>query len=205
MSDCCEHCVPDKPPAGYIRVLWWALGINAAMFFVEVTAGIGASSVALLADAVDFLGDAGNYGLSLAVIALGALWRSRTALFKGACMGAFGLFVIAQAAWNFLHDASPEPLTMGAIGVLALAANLWVAFMLYRFREGDADMRSVWLCTRNDAIGNIAVIIAALGVFGTGTAYPDLIVAAVMAALALSAAVSVIRHARSEVAAQLAA
>lgn len=170
------------------------------MFLLEVGAGLQAGSVALLADAIDFFGDAANYGLSLAVLSRGALWRSRTALLKAWCMLAFGVAVLARAAWAAWSGITPEAATMGAVGTLALAANVGVALLLYRFREGDANMRSVWLCTRNDAIGNLAVIVAAVGVFGTASAWPDLAVAAVMGALALSAGVAVLRQARRELA-----
>jgi Co/Zn/Cd efflux system component len=119
-------------------------------------------------------------------------------LFKAACMAGFGVFVLGQAVWRLKSGAAPEALTMGVVGFAALLANVGVAWMLYRFRTGDAQMQSVWLCSRNDAIGNLAVIAAALGVFGTGSAWPDLIVAMVMGLLALTAARSVWRQARAE-------
>jgi Co/Zn/Cd efflux system component len=124
--------------------------------------------------------------------------RSKAAIVKAACMGAFGLFVLARAAWAAQAGMPPEPITMGAVAVAALAANLGVALLLYRHRSGDANMRSVWICSRNDAIGNVAVGLAALGVFGTGTAWPDLLVAAIMAVLAITGAATVLRHARLE-------
>jgi Co/Zn/Cd efflux system component len=189
------HVVP-----GYRRVLWIALVVNAVMFVLELASGLSAGSVSLLADAIDFFGDAANYGLSLAVLSLGLGWRARAAMLKAASMLAFGVLVLARALWGATNGTAPEALTMGLVGTLALAANLGVAWLLYAFREGDANMRSVWLCTRNDAIGNVAVMIAALGVFGTGTAWPDLAVAAVMALLAISAGVSVLRQARRELA-----
>lgn len=187
------------------KALWVALAINGLMFLVEIIGGLKSGSVSLLADAVDFAGDAANYGLSLAVLAMGALWRARVALVKGLTMGAYGLFVLVTTAWAAMSGISPEPVTMGAIALLALAANVSVAVMLYAFRDGDANMRSVWLCSRNDAIVNVAVGLAALGVLGTGTAWPDLLVAVVIAALALSAGSSVVRQARGEIAAQVAA
>ncbi|MDX5446077.1 MAG: cation transporter [Zoogloeaceae bacterium] len=168
------------------------------MFVVEIIGGLKAGSVSLLADAVDFAGDAANYGLSLAVLAMGLAWRSRAALVKGATMSAFGVFVIGKTVWAAFAGVPPQAFTMGAIALLALAANAGVAAMLYAFRDGDADMRSVWLCSRNDAIGNVAVLLAAVGVFGTGSRWPDLAVAAVIAGLAVSAGLAVIRHARSE-------
>jgi Co/Zn/Cd efflux system component len=202
MSDsCCSHGCADSPAARsprYRRVLWAALAINAVMFVVELAGGLRSGSVSLLADAVDFFGDAANYGLSLLVLGMALHWRARAALVKGLSMGAFGVFVLAKAAWTLAGGAVPEPVTMGAIGALALLANVAVAAMLYAWREGDANMRSVWLCSRNDAIGNLAVMAAALGVFGTGSAWPDLLVAVVMGALALSAARAVIRQARVE-------
>ncbi len=203
MSDSCgsHGCTPtptDNQSPRYRRVLWIALFINAAMFLVELAGGLRADSVSLLADAVDFFGDAANYGVSLLVLAMALQWRARAALLKGLTMGAFGVFVLGRAAWAASNGAQPEPITMGAIGSLALLANVSVALMLYAWREGDANMRSVWLCSRNDAIGNLAVMAAALGVFGTGSAWPDLAVAAVMAVLALSAARSVISQARHE-------
>ena len=195
-----EHDTPlagDVPP-GYRRALWIALVVNALMFGVEVFAGIAAGSVSLLADAIDFAGDAGNYALSLAVLSLGLALRARAAAFKAACMLLFGVFVLGRAAWGAYAGDAPEPLTMGAVGALALVANVGVALLLFAYREGDANMRSVWLCTRNDAIGNLAVLLAAVGVFGTGTRWPDLLVAAVMAGLALWAGASVLRQARQE-------
>ena len=197
-----EHCHTPAATAAasprYRRVLWIALAVNAAMFVVELAAGLHADSVSLLADAVDFLGDAANYGVSLLVLGLAPRWRARAALLKGLSMGAFGLFVLGRAAWAAGNGSAPEPLTMGSIGALALLANVAVAVLLYAWREGDANMRSVWLCSRNDAIGNLAVMAAALGVFGTGSAWPDLAVAGVMALLALSAAGSVVAQARRE-------
>lgn len=194
---CCHTPAATQSPR-YRRVLWAALAINATMFVVELAGGLRAGSVSLLADAVDFFGDAANYGVSLLVLGMALHWRARAALLKGLTMGAFGVFVLGRAAWAAASGVVPEPITMGAIGSLALAANVAVAWMLYAWREGDANMRSVWLCSRNDAIGNLAVMAAALGVFGTGSAWPDLAVAAVMATLALTAAHAVVSQARAE-------
>lgn len=203
MSDSCgsKSCCPpaaETQSVRYRRVLWAAFFINSAMFGVELAGGLRAGSVSLLADAVDFFGDAVNYGVSLLVLGLALQWRARAALLKGLTMGAFGMFVLARASWSAITGVLPEPFTMGVIGTLALVANVAVALMLYAWREGDANMRSVWLCSRNDAIGNVAVMGAALGVFGTGSAWPDLAVAMVMAALALTAARSVVRQAGAE-------
>ena len=199
---CCDHdcSVGGAVSPRYRKALWLALFINAAMFGVEIVGGMKSGSMSLFADALDFAADAANYGISLAALAMGLAWRSRAALVKGASMLMFGLFVIAKTAWAAYHALPPEPLTMGAIAILALLANGGVALMLYAFRDGDANMRSVWLCSRNDAIGNIAVLLAAAGVFGTGRGWPDLAVAAVMAGLALSSGWSVVRQAAGELA-----
>jgi Co/Zn/Cd efflux system component len=196
-----HHLHSGTPPAGYAQALWIALVANALMFAIEVAGGVRAGSVSLLADAIDFFGDAANYGVSIAVLSMHIGWRARTALLKAASMALFGVAVLGRAAWSAMQGIVPEPATMGVIGVMALAVNVGVALLLYRFREGDANMRSVWLCTRNDALGNLAVLCAALGVFGTGTAWPDLLVATGMAVLALSSAWAVTRQARGELAA----
>lgn len=201
MSACCSGgCASQSPVPDhrYRRILWIALAVNAVMFVVELAGGWRAGSVSLLADAIDFLGDAANYGLSLAALGMAAVWRSRTALSKGVTMGVYGIAILGKTAWAVMQGSVPEAATMGLIGVLALLANGAVALLLYAYRQGDANMRSVWLCTRNDAIGNIAVMLAAAGVFGTGAGWPDLIVACVMGMLAVSASVAVIRHALDE-------
>jgi Co/Zn/Cd efflux system component len=201
-APCCEHDTPkateitDLPR--YRRILWIALLVNAAMFLVEIGAGWRAGSLSLLADAIDFAGDATNYAVSLAVLASALAWRARAAMLKAFSMMGFGLFVLGSAAWAVWRGEVPDATTMGVVGVMALAANVSVAWMLYAFREGDANMRSVWLCSRNDAIGNVAVGLAALGVFGTGAAWPDLAVAALMAGLAIHAGLAVLRQARGE-------
>jgi Co/Zn/Cd efflux system component len=204
--ECHDHCTIESRGRDSVtnpawrRALWIALVLNLTMFIVELAAGLQADSVSLLADAVDFAGDAANYGLSLAVLGMAVVWRSRAALVKGLSMTAYGLFVIGKAAWVLHSGTVPEPLTMGVVGAIALVVNTGVAVLLYAFRTGDANMRSVWLCSRNDALSNLAVMLAALGVFGTGSAWPDLAVAGVMAALALSAGVTVVREARRELA-----
>jgi Co/Zn/Cd efflux system component len=179
-------------------VLLIALAANAAMFFIELAASLWSGSSALAADAADFLGDSANYAFSLGAIALGGAWLSRVALVKGAVMVLYGLAVLGYAAWRAWLGTPPEPLTMGGVGLLALGVNFGVATLLYRFREGDANMRSVWLCTRNDVIGNIAVLAAAAGVFGTGTVWPDVAVAAVLAILGLASGPVVVREALNE-------
>ncbi len=199
------HCCPPTAPAcadqtpAYRRILWVALLVNFAMFGIEIGAGLQSGSVSLLADAIDFLGDALNYALALAVFGAAAIWGSRMALFKSLCMIGFGIFLLGRVAWSYLNGITPEAITMGLIGLLALCANLFVAALLYRYREGNADMRAVWLCTRNDAIGNIAVMLAAIGVFGTQTAWPDWTVALLMAGLAIHSGSLVLRQARQEI------
>lgn len=201
MSAGCHQHGSAAPPTddGFRRILWISLAVNAGMFLVEGISGLLGDSVALQADAVDFLGDAANYGLSLAVLGLTLAQRARAALLKGVSMGLFGLWVMGNAVYSSFVLALPSATVMGAIGFLALLANLAVALLLYRYRTGDSNRRSVWLCTRNDVIGNLAVMLAASGVFASGTAWPDLAVAAVMAALALSSSYRVIRQAMGEV------
>ena len=182
-KNCCgpvEDVEANNDPL-WRRILWIALILNAVMFSVEIVAGLAADSRALQADALDFLGDAANYAISLCVAGMALAWRACAAIAKAATMLAFGLWVLGSAIWGFFVGASPDAGTMGIIGTVALAVNLAVAAMLFRFRTGDANMRSVWICSRNDAIGNVAVLGAALGVFGTGRAWPDLVVAAIMA------------------------
>jgi len=170
------------------------------MFVVEIIAGVAADSRALQADALDFFGDAANYAISLGVAGLALSWRAKSALVKAATMLVFGLWVFGYAVYGLVAGSNPEPQTMGVIGTLALVVNVIVALMLFRYREGDSNMRSVWICSRNDAIGNIAVLGAALGVFGTGQAWPDLLVAAIMAGLAIWGGVEVFGQARKELA-----
>ena len=201
MSAHCGHTHNDKQANSprYRKILWVALIVNLAMFAIEIGAGFKSDSTSLLADAIDFFGDAANYGVSFAVLSAGVVLRARAALLKGVCMIAFGMFVLGRTAWMFNQGGTPEPFTMGSIGLLALSANVAVAAMLYAYREGDANMRSVWLCSRNDAIGNVAVMLAALGVLGTGSAWPDLLVASGMAVLALVGGWSVIKQAFGEI------
>jgi len=194
-----EHAATEGSPA-YRRVLWVALAVNLAMFCVEIGAGLAAQSVSLLADSLDFLGDAGNYGISLFVLGMALQWRARASLLKAASMGAFGLWVAVTTVQHALAGTVPAAPVMGMVGALAFAANLGVAALLYRWRAGDSNMRSVWICTRNDAIGNLAVLAAAAGVLGSGTGWPDYLVAAVMSGLALVGAFQVARQAMAELA-----
>lgn len=196
--DCSHEPAPPKPNSKFRTALWIALFINLTMFLVEVTGGMYANSAALWADALDFFGDAANYAISLAVLGASLYWRATVALVKGITMALFGFVVIGKVAYNYIQGIPPEAMTMGVIGVLALCANVVAAVILYRFRDGDSNMQSVWLCSRNDAIGNVAVIFAAVGVFGTGSMLPDIIVAVIMAGLGLSAGYQVIRRALNE-------
>jgi len=204
-AHCCghEHHHQDRGAdllrqAAFRRVLWCVLAINAGMFAIEIGAGLAAGSASLQADALDFLGDAANYAISLFVVGMALRYRARAALAKGASMGLFGLWVIGTVIWHALHGTLPSAFTMGAIGFAALAANAASFGLLWAYRHGDANMRSAWICTRNDVLGNLAVLLAALGVFGTGTGWPDLVVALVMAALALQGATVVVRQALHE-------
>jgi Co/Zn/Cd efflux system component len=187
---------PDSPR--WRRALWIALAVNAGFFVAEIVAGAAAGSAALQADALDFLGDAANYAISLGVVGMALTWRSRAALLKGWTLIALALWVLGSTAWHAWFGTLPRAEVMGIVGTAALLANGGVALMLYRFRAGDANMRSVWICSRNDVIGNLAVMLAAAGVFGTGTGWPDVIVAAIMSGLGLSGGLSIIRRARGE-------
>jgi Co/Zn/Cd efflux system component len=203
MAGCCSdhHCAPK--PKGlnspqWRRALWIALAVNGGFFLAEIIAGLAAGSSALQADALDFLGDTANYAISLGVAGMALGVRSRAALVKGGTLIVFALWVLGSTAWHALHGTLPHAEVMGVVGVAALIANGGVALMLYRFRTGDANMRSVWICSRNDAIGNAAVVLAALGVFGTGTGWPDIIVAAIMGGLGLWGGWQIVRQAREE-------
>lgn len=198
----CSSCASGKPgpnnSPSWRRALWIALAVNATMFVAEMAAGVAGGSKALQADALDFLGDAANYAISLGVAGMALAWRARAALLKGGTLALLGMYVFATTAWAVWHGGMPEAEVMGIVGIAALLANAGVALMLYRYRTGDANMRSVWICSRNDAISNVAVVLAAAGVFGTGSAWPDLIVAGTMAALGISGGVQIIRQARAE-------
>jgi Co/Zn/Cd efflux system component len=189
---------PHRGDRAYRRVLWAVLAINAVMFLIEIAAGLAAGSASLQADALDFLGDSANYTISLLVVGMALRYRASAALAKGATMAAFGLWVIATVIWHAFHGTLPSAFAIGAVGITALVANTASFTLLWAFRDGDANMRSAWICTRNDVLGNLAVLLAAAGVFGTGTGWPDLVVAAIMAALALQGAALVIRHAWGE-------
>jgi cation diffusion facilitator family transporter len=201
MAGCAhDHRPPPIDDARYRRALIVVLFVNAGMFAVEGTAGVLGNSVALQADALDFLGDAATYAISLAVLGLALKWRALAALLKGATMAAFGIWVIGTAGYYALTGEIPSAPLMGGIGLAALVANLVSALILFRFRSGDSNRRTVWLCTRNDAISNVAVIIAGGAVFATGTGWPDAVVGVAMGCLALHSGFQVIRQARQELA-----
>lgn len=200
-ASCCDCGNVSDPPRGdqrYRRILWIVLAINAAMFAVEVIAGVASGSASLQADSLDFLGDAGNYSISLFVVGMALRHRAMAASLKGATMAAFGVWVLCVVGWHAWHGTLPQAFTMGAVGITALIANAASFGLLWAYRSGDANMRSAWICTRNDVLGNLAVLLAALGVFGTQAGWPDLIVAVIMAALALQGAVIVLTQARVE-------
>lgn len=199
MAKCCHHEAPKQAFSKRFRLaLWIALILNASLFLIEVIGGVQSGSSALWADALDFAGDSFNYILSLIALGMSLYWRATAALLKGIMMLAFAAAIIIKVIWSYSYGQTPEVMTMGVIGLLALVANIVSALVLYAFREGDSNMRSVWLCSRNDAIGNIAVLFAALGVFGTQSVLPDLIVATIMAGLGWSGGVQIIKSALAE-------
>ncbi|WP_371832425.1 cation transporter [Limnobacter sp.] len=197
-STCHDHQPAQSVSPTYKKVLWVALVVNLGIFIVEVASGLKAGSVSLLADSLDFFGDAANYAVSLFVLGMALSIRAKAALVKGATLGIFGVGVLAYTAYRLWTGQVPEPLTMGVVAVLALVANVAVALMLYKWREGDSNMQSVWLCSRNDAIGNVAVVAAAGLVAWTGSAWPDLAVAVLMATLGITAARTIITQAWRE-------
>jgi len=198
-ASCCGHAAKfDGLDPRYKRTLWLVIAINAAMFVVELAAGVLAGSQALQADALDFLGDTLTYGLSLAVIGMSQRIRATAALAKGISLTLMGLWVFGSTAYHVLILGVPRADIMGIIGFLALAANVGSVLLLLPYKDGDANVRSVWLCSRNDAIGNVAVMIAALGVWGTNTAWPDLTVAAIMAGLFLWSSLQILTQALHE-------
>ena len=200
----CDGCASarasgsDLADPRFRRIIWLALTANATMFVVEIVASALSGSVSLQADALDFLGDSVNYGITLFVLGFSIQARSKAALFKSATMAVFGIWVIGNAVYEAIAGVVPDASVMGSIGVLALVVNAGVAVMLFRYRSGDSNMRSIWLCSRNDALGNIAVMLAASGVFVTASVWPDIIVAAAIAGLNISAACHVFRQAMGE-------
>lgn len=200
MSASCGHSHGsfDGMSADYRRRLWAVIVINAAMFVVEMAGGQLARSQALQADALDFFADAVTYGISLAVIGASVRVRTTAAAAKGVSLFLMGLWVVGSTIWRVFYDGMPEAPVMGAIGFLALAANVTSVLLLMNYKDGDANVRSVWLCSRNDAIGNVIVMLAAVGVWGTATAWPDLAVAAIMGGLFLSSSTQILRQSLAE-------
>lgn len=199
MSASCGHSHDfDGSDPTFKKILIFVAVINLVMFVVEMTAGAISGSQALKADALDFLADGITYTISLIVIGMSLRTRALAALAKGASLLVMGLWVLGTTIYNVFILSVPQAGMMGSIGLLALAANLLSVVLLMKWRNGDSNIRSVWLCSRNDAIGNVVVVIAALGVFGTGTAWPDLIVAAIMACLFLSSATQIFKQAMAE-------
>jgi Co/Zn/Cd efflux system component len=200
MADCCNDktCEIDALRSRQSSTLKLVLGINAVMFVIELTAGLASSSVSLIADSLDMLGDALVYGFSIYVVARGARMKAVAALFKGGIMAAFGLFVLGQAIYRMVLPQVPVFEAIGAIGFLALAANSLCLVLLWRHRADDINMSSVWLCSRNDIIANISVLFAALGVWLTRSGWPDILVGLALAALFLRSALFVVRRGISE-------
>jgi Co/Zn/Cd efflux system component len=201
MGDCCssDGChAQAAPDPSYRRILWLALALNAGMFLVEIVASLAAGSVSLQADALDFLGDAANYAVGLAVLGMDMRWRARSAIGKGGVMAAFALWVAGNTAWHAFSGTVPRADLMEGVGLLALAVNCTVAILLFRHRAGDSNRMSIWLCTRNDAIVNVAVIVAGFAVGALDSHWPDIAVAVVVAALGLSSAWRILVRARGE-------
>lgn len=200
MKNCCDLPQTKKPTVDpvYRRILWVALLLNATMFCAEFAASFLADSISLQADSIDFLGDAVNYGVSLYVLSSSIRTRAWASIVKGSTMGLFGFWVIIEVGSHMLTGAAPQPSVMTTMGFLALAVNVSVAFMLFKYRDGDSNMTSVWLCSRNDAIGNIAVVLAAGGVHYTSTMWPDLVVAFGMGSLSIHSSYLILKKAKTE-------
>jgi cation diffusion facilitator family transporter len=198
-AGCCSSTpktpVVDKP---YRKILWFSLVANLAMFFVEIVAGAMGNSLALTADAVDFLSDGSNYAITLVVLSMSLQMRSSAALFKGGCMGAVGVYVLFVSVSHIVNGTVPHAQVMGVIGFMALITNVVVALLLFRHRSGDANRQSIWICSRNDAIGNIAVMLAGAGVWVSDTGWPDIAVGLGIAGLGLWGAAQIISRSVTE-------
>ena len=195
-TDCCSTNTHQSPK--YRKALWIVLAINLTMFFVEVIMGVKAGSASLLSDSLDFLGDSANYIISLVVLPMALIYRAKASLVKGYTMGGVGIFILATTLYRFFYGSLPSHSEMGIVGFLALVANMSALLILYNFRDGDSNMRSVWVCSRNDAIGNVAVVVASFAVYFTETKYPDLAVAFVLASLSLQASVEIVKRGNAE-------
>lgn len=195
---CCDSDIQASPAPQYRRVLWVVLLINAVMFVVEATSGVLADSRALQADALDFLGDTATYGLTLWALGQSLAWRLRAARIKGVSLLIMGVVVLGNSVWALLQGNAPQGQMMMGVAGLALAANVISALLLMRHRQGDANIRSVWLCSRNDAIANLAVLLSGALVVWQGSRWPDLLVALAIAGLFTHSAVSILRQANNE-------
>jgi cation diffusion facilitator family transporter len=201
VSSCHDHCNESgqsSVSAEYRKVLWICLIANAVMFVAQMIASYAAHSVSLLANSADFFSDAANYGISLYVLNLSLRQKAKASLFKGVSLGLVGLWVAFETLHHALQPELPKPFIMAIISVVALAVNVGCAGLLYKYRGGDSNRESVWICSRNDAIGNIAVMIAAAGVFASNTIWPDIIVAAILGWLAVTGAWRIIKSAKKE-------
>jgi len=199
MAECgCNSLNFDGASARYKRVLWLVIAINALMFLVEMGASVASNSMALRADALDFLGDSFTYAITLLAIGHSLRWRASAAMFKGVTLALMGIWVLGSTIYRLFILGMPNEMIMGSVALLAFLANLISVLLLLKYREGDANVRSVWLCSRNDAIGNVAVMIAAGVVYMTGSHWPDLLVAFFMALLFLSSSSQIIRQAYGE-------
>ncbi len=205
MKECCSHDHShdlkfDPKNIAFKKVLWIALILNLSMFFVEVIFGVLSHSLSLRADAIDFLGDSASYFISLFVINSAVTTKAKVSMGKALFMIVFGGWILVEAAMRFFSHQVPESFTMSWVGAMALIVNGICAYLLFKFKDGDSNMQSVWLCSRNDAIGNLGVMLASLGVFWWGTQWPDLVVAILMASLAVQSGFQVLRSARNELA-----
>ena len=198
MSGCCEEKVFDGLSPAYKRALIIVIAINATMFVIEMWAGMASGSQALKADALDFAGDAATYGLSLAVIGASIRTRAMASLIKSGSLALIAITVLGMTALRFAEGVPPEAQTMSLVALLALGANVASVIILLKWRDGDSNVRSVWLCSRNDAIGNVAVIVAGLLVAATASALPDLLVAFMLAGLFLRSSIAIAQQAISE-------
>ncbi len=199
MAECgCNSLDFNGASARYKRVLWLVIAINALMFFVEMGASVASDSMALRADALDFLGDSFTYAITLLAIGHSLRWRASAAMFKGVTLALMGTWVLGSTLYRLFILGIPNELIMGSVALLAFLANLISVLLLLKYREGDANVRSVWLCSRNDAIGNVAVMVAAGVVYMTGSHWPDLLVAFFLALLFLNSSSQIIRQASAE-------
>lgn len=196
MDDCCHTKVRELTTlrGKHRNVLIAVLVINAVLFVVEVAAGLLANSTALLADSLDMLGDSLVYGFSLYVLWRSAAWKAKAALLKGAIMAVFSAAVLSEVVYKTISGIVPSAETMGIIGALVLLGNGICFLLLFRHRSDDLNMRSTWLCSRNDIIANLSVLVAAIGVKAFSSSWPDVLVGVAIAALFLKSAFTVLRE-----------